>query len=147
MFKHILVPTDGSDLSNKAVERAVIFARENNAQISFLYVQSAYPLPMIGEGIYISPNTPDEFAALTAQESKRVLDAALNQAQQAKVTAHSLTSVSDSPYKEIIHFATQQACDLIFMASHGRKGLTALLLGSETQKVLTHSSIPVLVYR
>ena len=140
MFKNILIPTDGSALSENTVTRAITFAKEIGAQLTFFYAQPDFPLPMFGEGALIDPNSPE-------QEAKLILETALAQAKAHGVSAKIDTLVSDTPYQAIIDAAARHSCDLIFMASHGRKGLASLLLGSETQKVLTHSTIPVLVYR
>ncbi|MCX7897742.1 MAG: universal stress protein [Rhodocyclaceae bacterium] len=147
MFKHILVPTDGSSLSHEAVVRAVDFAREIGAKITFFYAQPEFPVAFYGEGAFIDTTTPEKFAEMTEQQAQSILSPCLALAQQVGVACDAATSVSDAPYEAIIETATQRGCDLIFMASHGRRGLGGLLLGSETQKVLTHTKIPVLVYR
>lgn len=147
MFKHILVPTDGSELSNDTVRRAVTFARETGAKISFFFSKPDYPMAFYGEGALIDPTTPEKFAEMAEAQAREILGAAEQQAQAAGVACSSCSVVSDIPYEAIIEAAASRACDLIFMASHGRRGLSGLLLGSETQKVLTHSKIPVLVYR
>lgn len=147
MFKHILVPTDGSQLSTETVKRAVTFARESGARISFFYAKPEYPVAFYGEGALIDPTTPEKFAEMTEQQAKEILGAAEQLAQTANVPCASIAVTSDIPYEAIIEGASKAGCDLIFMASHGRRGISGLLLGSETQKVLTHSKIPVLVYR
>ncbi|MCX8018161.1 MAG: universal stress protein [Rhodocyclaceae bacterium] len=147
MFKHILVPTDGSPLSSAAVTHAVEFAREAGARITFFYAKPEYPVAFYGEGALIDPTTPEKFAAMADQQAREILAACEQTAQAAGVAHDSLSVTSDIPYEAIIEAAHQAGCDLIFMASHGRRGISGLLLGSETQKVLTHSTIPVLVYR
>lgn len=147
MFKHLLVPTDGSPLSDSAVARAVSFAREAGARITFFYAQPDFLMPIYGEGALIDPTTPEQFAKSAAEEAKRILDKAKSVADAAGVFADTDTTVNEVPYEAIIDAADRHGCDLIFMASHGRRGLASLLLGSETQKVLTHSKTPVLVYR
>lgn len=147
MFKHVLVPTDGSELSQAAVEKAVSFAAEIGARITFYYAQPDFPMPIYGEGALIDPTTPEQFAQSAAAEAKAILDRASAVAQAAGVTSDTDTVVSEVPYEGIIDAAERHACDLIFMASHGRRGIVGLLLGSETQKVLSHSKIPVLIYR
>ncbi|MBL8446955.1 MAG: universal stress protein [Zoogloeaceae bacterium] len=147
MFKHLLVPTDGSDLSQNTVLRAASFAKEAGAKITFFYAQPDFPMPIYGEGALIDPTTPEQFAKASAQEAAAILGKAKSVADAAGVLAATDTEVNEVPYEAIIHAAGRHGCDLIFMASHGRRGLASLLLGSETQKVLTHSSIPVLVYR
>ncbi|PTD97234.1 universal stress protein [Pseudothauera lacus] len=147
MFKHLLVPTDGSQLSESTVARAVSFAREAGARITFFYAQPDFPLPIYGEGALIDPTTPEQFARSAAEEATRILDRAKATADAAGVSADTDTLVNEVPYQAIIEAADRHGCDLIFMASHGRRGIAGLLLGSETQKVLTHSTTPVLVYR
>ena len=147
MFKHILVPTDGSSLSEGTVSRAVTFAREAGARITFFYAQPDFPMPIYGEGALIDPTTPEQFAKSAAAEAQAILDKSKGVADASGVAADTDTTVNEVPYEAIIDAADRHGCDLIFMASHGRRGFASLLLGSETQKVLTHSKTPVLVYR
>ena len=147
MFKHILVPTDGSQLSGDTVKRAIEFAKETSARITFFFAKPDYPVAFYGEGALIDPTTPDKFAEMAEQQAREILTAHEASAKAAGVSSASLTSISDIPYEAIIAAAEKVGADLIFMASHGRRGISGLLLGSETQKVLTHSKIPVLVYR
>lgn len=147
MFKHVLVPTDGSSLSDATVARAVAFAKDANARITFFYAQPGFPMPIYGEGALIDPTTPEQFAKAAAEEAQHILDKAKEQADGAGVVADTDTLVNEIPYEAIIDAANRHACDLIFMASHGRRGIASLLLGSETNKVLTHTRIPVLIYR
>ncbi|MCM8595068.1 universal stress protein [Accumulibacter sp.] len=147
MFKHILVPTDGSELSKETARRAVSFARETGARITAFYAKPEYPVSYYGEGALIDPTTPEKFAKLAEQQARQTLDFVVDLCREAGVEGSSLSLTSDVPYQAIIDAASQAGCDLIFMASHGRRGFSALLLGSETSKVLTHSKIPVLVYR
>jgi nucleotide-binding universal stress UspA family protein len=100
-----------------------------------------------GEGALIDPTTPEKFAEMADKQAQEILAAAQKQATAAGVSCAVAAATSDMPYEAIINAATSNGCDLIFMASHGRRGLSGLLLGSETQKVLTHSKVPVLVYR
>jgi len=147
MFKHVLVPTDGSELSEATVNRAISFAQDAGARITFFYAQPDFPMPIYGEGALIDPTTPEQFAQSAAQEAARILDSAKGKADAVGVVCNTDTQINEIPYEAIIDAAERQGCDLIFMASHGRRGLASLLLGSETQKVLTHTRIPVLVYR
>ncbi|MCF8179040.1 MAG: universal stress protein [Sulfuritalea sp.] len=147
MFKHILVPTDGSELSAATVKQAVIFAKEIGAKVTFFFAKPDYPVAFYGEGALIDPTTPDKFAEMAAQQAKEILGMHEASAKAEGVVCATMSSVSDIPYEAIIAAAEEAGADLIFMASHGRRGLSGLLLGSETQKVLTHSKIPVLVYR
>jgi len=147
MFKHLLVPTDGSALSDETVASAVQFAAETSAKITFLYVRPDYPVSYFGEGALVDPTTPESFSDMTEKVAQEILERSSAAAKAGGVACATQSMVNDLPYEAIIETATKEGCDLIFMASHGRRGLVGLLLGSETQKVLTHSSIPVLVYR
>lgn len=147
MFKHVLVPTDGSELSQETVRRAVTFAREAGARITAFFAKPEYPVTYYGEGALIDPTTPEKFAELAEQQAEQNLSFVEALCREAGVECNKLSLTSDVPYEAIIEGATQAGCDLIFMASHGRRGFSGLLLGSETNKVLTHSKIPVLVYR
>lgn len=147
MFKHLLVPTDGSKLSDATVARAVSFAKDTGGRITFFYAQPDFPMPIYGEGALIDPTTPEQFAKSAEEEARKILDKAKQTADDAGVAADSDTVVNEVPYEAIIDACKRHDCDLIFMASHGRSGIAALLLGSETQKVLTHSTVPVLVFR
>jgi len=147
MFKQILVPTDGSELSRETARRAVSFAREAGARITAFYAKPEYPVSYYGEGALIDPTTPEKFAELAERQATETLDFVVQLCESAGVPVDRLSMTSDIPYQAIIDAATEAGCDLIFMASHGRRGFSALLLGSETNKVLTHSKIPVLVYR
>ncbi|MDR0735282.1 MAG: universal stress protein [Zoogloeaceae bacterium] len=147
MFKHILLPTDGTELSNKTVRHAVCFARETGARITAFFAKPEYPVTYFGEGALIDPTSPEKFAEMADQQAKEVFAFVLRECREAGVECHTASANSDIPYEAIINAANQNGCDLIFMASHGRRGISGLLLGSETNKVLTHSQIPVLVYR
>jgi nucleotide-binding universal stress UspA family protein len=147
MFKHLLVPTDGSALSDETVASAVQFAVETSAKITFLYVRPDYPVSYFGEGALVDPTTPESFADMTEKVAQEILERSSAVAKASSVGCTTQSMINDLPYEAIIETATKEGCDLIYMASHGRRGLVGLLLGSETQKVLTHSSIPVLVYR
>lgn len=147
MFKHVLVPTDGSELSQEAAKKAVLFAKESAAKITVLYAKPEYPVTYYGEGALIDPTTPEKFAELAEQQAMQNLLFVENLCQEAGVECSKLSLTNDVPYEAIIEAAIQCGCDLIFMASHGRRGFSGLILGSETNKVLTHSKIPVLVFR
>ena len=147
MFKHLFVPTDGSPLSQETVKRAIAFASEARARITFFYAKPEYPVAFYGEGALIDPTTPEKFAKMATQQADEILGLCTKLAAAAQVESAVATKTSDIPYEAIIAAADSAGSDLIFMASHGRRGFGGLLLGSETQKVLTHSRIPVLVYR
>ena len=148
MFKIILVPVDGGELSNAAVTHACTFAKEAGAQLTFYYAKPGYwPGYYVGDiaigDAYVDP----AFLAAMERQATNLLADAAQVARQAGVACETLSTDSDVPHEGIIAAAQSKGCDLIFMASHGRRGTSALLLGSETQKVLTHCKIPVLVYR
>lgn len=145
MFKHILVPTDGSPLSLTAVDKAVAFARETGAKITAVTVSE--PFHVLSTDSRQLAETRQTYAAHSKAEAARNLAAAEARAKAAGVACEVVHVEKDHPYEAIIDTATSRGCDLIAMASHGRRGVSAVLLGSETTKVLTHSTIPVLVYR
>ena len=145
MFKTILVPTDGSPLSDMAVRAALEFARQVGGKFVALSVAEPYPFTPLSDSAF----TPDvnvyegKMRELAQLNVGKIADAA----KAANVPCETSIALSFSPYDEIIKAADKFGCDVIFMASHGRKGLNKLFLGSETQKVLAHSTIPVMVFR
>jgi nucleotide-binding universal stress UspA family protein len=145
MFKNILVPTDGSDLAGKAVEQAIIFAKEIGAKITAVTVTEPFHL------FSTSPNqleyTPIEYEKYSKAHAEKVLGVVSAAAKSAGVVCDPLQVEHEQIYQAIVDAAEARKCDLIVMASHGRRGVSAVVLGSETVKVLTHSKIPVLVYR
>jgi nucleotide-binding universal stress UspA family protein len=143
MFKHILLPTDGSALSQVAVEKGIQFACTINARITGFY---AITLPHSFDAD-IPMNLRDQAFTNLKELAEKTLSKLKKSASAAGVECEVVLETNFQPYVGIINFAEQEGCDLIMMASHGRSGLGALLIGSETQKVLTHSKIPVLVYR
>lgn len=147
MYKHVLVPTDGSDLSNDAITKAVQFAKETGARITVLHVMPEYIPPAFAEFPAAGQASFAEFMKATEETGKSILGAAQKSADVASVNCETISIRHTQPYRAIIDVARDKGCDLIFMSSHGRRGLSALVLGSETNKVLTHSSIPVLVFR
>jgi nucleotide-binding universal stress UspA family protein len=147
MFKHILVPTDGSILSRDAVIWAVSFAKEAGARISFVCAVPLFPKMYLGPGAIFADSAPSIFHENAETIAREILAAAEVLARAAGVECTKQVFSSDRPYEVIVSAASRNGCDLICMASHGRRGASAILLGSETQKVLTHSSIPVLVHR
>jgi len=150
MFKHILLPSDGSELSGKAADMAIRLAKELGASLTAVHVVERYHPPFL-KGDYKLPEIPallkQRYEEETAARVERILDTIKKAAAANGVKCRAVAVRSDSPYEAIIKRAQKSACDVIVMASHGRRGLEGLLLGSETQKVLTHSAIPVLVCR
>ncbi len=148
MFKHILLPTDGTELSEKAAKSAVEFAKSMGARIFALYVKQEYSPMLATEGLgYIDPLTVEQFEKSAESFAKRSLAFVEKAALDAKVACESEIVTGFHVFESIVQAAEEKGCDLIWMASHGRRGVTGLLVGSETAKVLTHSKIPVLVYR
>ena len=145
MFKNILLPTDGSDLAAKAVEQGVLFAKEIGAKITAVTVTE------LSNVISVSPTqlkyTPIEYQKHARAYAETVLGTVSDAAKSAGVACDTLHVEHEQVYQAIIEAAEARKCDLIVMASHGRRGVSAVVLGSETVKVLTHSKIPVLVYR
>ena len=147
MFKHILLPTDGSKLSSKAVKTGIDWAKKNGARVTAMHVVPQFTL-MVDDGItMLSPALKKRFEDEGKARAQKMLDAVAQQARARGVRCNTLCVSSDLPYQQIIAVARKQKCDVILMASHGRRGLSSLLLGSETAKVLLHSKIPVLVVR
>jgi nucleotide-binding universal stress UspA family protein len=149
MYRHILIPTDGSDLSVKAVQHGVKLARVLGSRVTFF--SSTKPLSSLGDLEHAFGGTSESFKkqALEYLQSgaREALRAASEVATAADVTAEGLTVESEHPYEAIIDAAKSRDADLIVMASHGRSGVKAALLGSVTQKVLAHTDLPVLVCR
>jgi nucleotide-binding universal stress UspA family protein len=145
MFKHLLIPTDGSKLSEAAIRAGVQFAKSINAKVTGLHAMPkfhvlAYQTEMVTD-------TRQEFAKDCKAHGDRFLAVIMQATKAADVPCETVLQTTDYPYEAIIATAKERGCDLIMMASHGRRGAQAFLLGSETQKVLTHSTIPVLVFR
>lgn len=149
MYQHILVPMDGSALSQWAVEHAVKLASAVHARITFLTVVT--PLRSLPDQVHMYSELPEDFRRFAMDylyaETDRALNAATALAAIAAVPNAAVKREAEHPYRAIIDFAEGDHCDLIVMASHGRSGVSALLIGSETLKVLTHSKVPVLVCR
>jgi nucleotide-binding universal stress UspA family protein len=144
MFKRILVPTDGSDITAKAVQTAIAMAKLHGASVYTISVKEPFPYSAISE---MQPVPPQEFydaqERIAAARVKAVTDAATS----AGVACNGYTVEALHAWEAILDHARSQQCDLIVMASHGRRGVAALLLGSETSRVLTHSELPVLIVK
>ena len=145
MFKHILLPTDGSKLSEKSVKQGVKIAKAVNAKITALHVVPEFHVFTYQAEMLEASRA--EYESDAAARAKAYLDFVKKVASGSDVKCDTVHVSSDQPFKEIIATAQKKGCDLILMASHGRRGIEGFLLGSETQKVLTHSRVPVLVYR
>lgn len=147
MFKRILVPTDGSKLSRQAVKAAAELAKETGATLVALNVQPPFMPPVVAEVPIAYTYTPQEYEAAAKKAAQKVLADVTKATSAVGVQAETHYVLDSSPWEAIIRTAKSRKCDLIFMASHGRRGIEGFLLGSETQKVLTHCKVPVLVHR
>jgi len=146
MYRHILIPTDGSSLAHHAVEHGLALAKAVGAQVTFLAVEPKFDF------LSVMPAVPDpladEFAAIGKETKVRVehmLRELAHEGRAAGVACDTVHLRHNQPYECIVGTAKQKGCDLIVMASHGRGGIAAVILGSVTTKVLTHSDLPVLV--
>lgn len=144
MYKRILVPTDGSPLSVEAVKGAARFAKPLGASVVLMTVIEPYSYTSLSE---YRPESIDDYDERMREVAAERLSEARQVFEKEQIPVETLAIKSFSPAEAIMEASTEHDCDCIFMASHGRKGLAAVLLGSETQKVLTHSKLPVMVYR
>ena len=144
MYSRILVPTDGSDITRKAVNTAIDLARRLDAQLFAVSVKEPFPYSAMSE---VQPIAPQEFYEAQEKVASDRVTAVVEAARAQKVAASGYTVESLHPWEAILDHAKDKHCDLIVMASHGRRGVAALLLGSETQRVLLHSPVPVLVVK
>jgi nucleotide-binding universal stress UspA family protein len=147
MYKHILIPTDGSELSLKAVEHGVSLAKTTGAKVTSITVVSPVLLFNLDPGQFKEPSEEWGYKPQLERFANKCLDQVKSVALEKGVTCNVMYVEHDQPYQAIIDAAENERCDLICMASHGRGGLAAVVLGSQTVKVLTHSKIPVLVCR
>jgi nucleotide-binding universal stress UspA family protein len=148
VFRHILVPTDGTGLSLGAARAAMALARKHGAKVTAIHVIPPWTPPMAPEGVYYPDSySPREYRKATEAEAKRALAKVEALAKRSRVRCDAVFVTDDAPWEAIIGAVRRRKCDLVVMASHGRRGIAGLLLGSETTKVLTHSRVPVLVYR
>jgi nucleotide-binding universal stress UspA family protein len=145
MYKHILIPTDGSELSKMALEEGVALAKALDARVTAVTVTTPFHIVTISPGMLT--DTPEQYKEHVTALASQYLDVATNIAASAGVACDVVHIEHEHPYKAIIDTARNRGCDAIQMASHGRRGISAVLLGSETLKVLTHSTIPVIVCR
>jgi nucleotide-binding universal stress UspA family protein len=148
VYKHILIPTDGSPTAAKAVEAGIDYARETAARVTFFTAVPEYQVPYVSED---SPRKPvisvEEHERRSAEKARAILAPALERARTCGVEFASDHALSNTPYEAIVDAARRHGCDVIFMGSHGRKGLSRLVHGSQTIDVLTHTDLPTLVVR
>ena len=147
MYKNLLVATDGSKLSEKAVSHAISLAQAVGSKLTVFYAAPDYPLPAYADGVVYEPVSRKEYAKLAADDAKKILDVAIAKSTAAGVECASAYTIAAAPWEAILAAAKKHKSDAIVMASHGRRGISAVLLGSETQKVLTHTKLPVIVVR
>jgi nucleotide-binding universal stress UspA family protein len=147
LYHHLLVPSDGTQLSLRALDQALALAKALGAHLTLLHVQPPLPVPLVGMGEMLDPATVDSLTKTAERESERILQDAEAAARAAGLDIRTEVVKQDLPYRAIVEAAKRHGCDLIVMASHGRKGLSGLLIGSETQRVLLHAPISVLVVR
>ena len=145
MYKHILIPSDGSELSKKAVDHGIGLAKALNAKVTAVTVSEPFHIFAVEPGMLT--DTPDEYEKRINALTGKYLKAAKDAATAAGVPCDVVHVEHAHPYETVIDTARKRGCDAIVMASHGRRGVSAIVLGSETVKVLTHSTIPVVVVR
>lgn len=143
MYRHILVPLDGSELAGSLLVQAVEFACALGARITFFTMAEDYGATQ--DGALMRTLSPETFENEITREASRILSKAIAAGKAARLECDAVVRVGSEAYLQIIEVAREKSCDLIYMASHGRRGLKALVLGSQTQKVLTHSTLPVFV--
>ncbi|MFO1323206.1 MAG: universal stress protein [Burkholderiales bacterium] len=147
MYSNLLVPTDGSKLSDKAVAQALELAHALKASVTLFHASPEYPMPVYAEGVSVEMVSRREYTKRAKEDAAKVLEKASMKARSAGVPCTTVHAIAAAPWEAILAAAKKGKCDAIVMASHGRKGIVGLLLGSETTKVLTHSKLPVLVVR
>jgi nucleotide-binding universal stress UspA family protein len=145
MYKHILIPTDGSELSRKAIDHGIALAKSVNGKVTAVTVTVPFHVFSIEPGMVA--NTPERYEKNASDMAAKDLGVAKEAAKANGISCDTMRVEHESPYRAIIDTAAQKTCDLIVMASHGRRGISAIVLGSETVKVLTHSAVPVIVVR
>lgn len=147
MFKHVLVPTDGSKTAEKAVEAAIDFAKSTKASITAFTAMPAFPMPSRNQLLSGKFENIAKYEERTIEKGEKMLERIVQMGRDAGVKVKVDVALSDEPHSAIVNAAKRNGCDLIFMASHGRTGLQELLHGSQTHEVLTRSKIPTLVFR
>jgi nucleotide-binding universal stress UspA family protein len=147
MFEHILIPTDGSPVAAKAVKAGIELAAEIGARVTAYYGLDPMPAPYYGDGYTVDARSIADIERSARETGEKCLSKIAQAAKAAGVAFEGVVTKPATPYDGIIAAAKKYKCDVIFMASHGRRGIVGLVLGSVTHKVLSHSKIPVLVYR
>lgn len=145
MFKHILFPTDGSPMSERVSQQCLALAHETKAKVTAIYVIPAYHVFAYAPALV--SDTPEQYKQASENHARKLLGQVEQAARVTGVQCDTVYVVADQPFEAIVKAAAEHGCDLICMASHGHKGVKGVLLGSQTHKVLTHTDVPVLVYR
>lgn len=145
MYKHILIPSDGSDLATRALDQGLAFAKAVGARVTILTVTEPDYALMLGTDEFDSASP--EYGRRAEAAAVALLGSAAAQAEALGVSVDTVKREADQPYEAIVAVAAERGCDLIAMGSHGRRGIEAIILGSQTVKVLSHSTVPVLVFR
>jgi len=145
VFKRILIPTDGSELALRAVQYGIALAKDQKAKVTAITVHSPFHIATLQPEMLA--DTQKEYNKRSAEQAAKYLETVAKAAKAAGVACETRSVEHQHAYQAIIDCAVDEVCDLIVMASHGRSGASAILMGSQTLKVLTHSKIPVLVYR
>jgi nucleotide-binding universal stress UspA family protein len=147
MYRHILIPTDGSELAHKAVVHGLSLAKAVGAKVTALTVEPSFNVyDVAASRVNLMSNAFEEYAKHARAHATIILNGVADDAKAAGVQCETVQVIQDHPYEAIVATAKEKGCDLIVMASHGRSGIAAILLGSVTAKVVTHTTIPVLVY-
>ena len=146
MFRHILLPTDGSEFSQRAVEAGIRFARDHGASVTIYHALEPLPPYVWTEGVALDPGLIESLEEVARRDGEAMTRDAAELARKAGVECRVDIGRALSPYQGILDAAQRNECDGIFMSSHGRTGLASLLLGSVTRKVLSHAPVPVVVY-
>lgn len=147
MYRHLLVPLDGSRLASKALGHAFPLAKALGARVTLFHASPEYPVGVAGDGVVYAPFTRAEYVDLRKKEAAHIFAAASRKATGLGLAVGTAHVIAAAPWQAILATARKQKCDAIVMSSHGRGGVASLLLGSETQHVLAHSHLPVLVVR
>ena len=147
MFKHILIPTDGSPVSAKAVKAGIALAKEMGAKVTGYHAAEPVPTRIYGEGYVADDQLVAEFERRGREAARKYIASLASAARKAGVPFEPVVGAARSPYEGIVETARKRKCDLIFMSSHGYRGLERLMLGSVTDKVVQLSPVPVLVHR
>jgi len=148
MYRHLLIPTDGSERAQQAVSQGLALARALKAKVTAVTIEPSFDVYAVpASKTYSMSGAFEEHAKQAKAHAEKILSAVADEARAAGVPCETLQIEDDNPYEAIIKTAERKGCDLIVIASHGRSGIAAVVLGSVTNKVLTHSKIPVLVCR